>query len=93
MIFSGNLPGDLRSSPLGQPCWFGTDENNPPFLCYGWEPPWGVTIEGVISEEDWVAWDTAFREQAYHLPHYEIDTEDEAFLEENKHLPKVWVGT
>jgi len=51
------LPGAYREAQT--PMWFGSDEENPPFLWASVEPP-GLQVCGVLPPEDWVAWHSAF---------------------------------
>jgi hypothetical protein len=74
-----SLPEYLRRGADGCPYWFGVDEENPPYLWASMEAPFGLQVVGTLMEEDWLAWDAAFREQAQHLPHYEVEAEDAAF--------------
>lgn len=60
-----SLPG-WKDAPDG-PCWYGTDENSPPFLCASVEPP-GLQVAGTLGRAEWLTWDAAFREGAKALP-------------------------
>ncbi len=51
----------------GLPYWYGIDEDNPPFIWASQETP-GLQVYGVISKEDWEAWDIMFRELIKVLP-------------------------
>jgi|GEM_PF-2183895 len=60
-----NLPGASGGSDAL--CWFGDDENVPPFLLAMQEPA-GLRVRGVLPEADWWAWDQRFRDEAAGLP-------------------------
>ena len=52
-----SLPGNYRFAQTAM--WFGSDEENPPFLWASVEPP-GLQVYGVLSLGDWTAWNHAF---------------------------------
>lgn len=62
----GAMPGP-SGLPGGLACWFGDDEDVPPFLSASVEPP-GLQVYGILPEADWGAWDARFRKAAERLP-------------------------
>ena len=67
-------------------------EELPTGLNISMEYPWGMQVYGTVKQSEWQAWHAIFQEDAQHLPHYEVETDDEAFQPENKDRPKVWRG-
>ena len=59
------LPGWQGFTPDGLPSWFGF-EGATPFLHASVEPS-GLQLVGILTVEDWQAWDDAFR---LHLPEF-----------------------
>ena len=59
------LPGWRGFAPDGIPSWFGF-EGSTPFLNASVEPS-GLQVIGILTPEDWQAWDRAFR---LHLPEF-----------------------
>ena len=66
------LPGEVSSDETGLPYWFGTDEENPPYLWASFEPQ-GLQVEGILKLQYWLSWDEVFRTEifALALPIYE----------------------
>jgi hypothetical protein len=54
----------------GVPYWFGPEES-PPFLCASVEPS-GLLVSGILSSEQWLAWDGKFREHLTEFPTFEV---------------------
>jgi hypothetical protein len=65
-----NLPSTRYDKNV--PFWFGTDENNPPYLYVSVEPS-GLQVVGVLPPDDWLKWNESFRKQVEtsSLPTYE----------------------
>jgi hypothetical protein len=47
--------------------WFGENMGDPPCLSASSDFN-GLTVAGILREEDWRAWDRAFQDRASHLP-------------------------
>lgn len=63
-IYAG-LPGAMPHRDAT--CWFGDDEDVPPFLSAS-VAPLGLHVHGMLPEADWWAWDARFRTEAAMLP-------------------------
>jgi len=65
------LPGwqGYGTSGTGEGCpyWFGTNEDDGPCLWGSVESP-GLQIHGVLTPENWAAWNAMFQEQTADLP-------------------------
>jgi hypothetical protein len=55
----------------GLPYWFGVEEDSPPFLWASVEPS-GLLVCGMLTSNQWLAWDTQFRQHLLEFPVYEV---------------------
>ena len=65
------LPEWRQFADEGCPYWFGSDEENPPYLWASVEPS-GLQVHGVLSLKDWEGWDSKFRGLVVSLPRRRI---------------------
>ncbi len=65
-----SLPEFVDYGNCDIPFWFGT-EDSPLFLSASVEPS-GLLVHGRLSAEQWLAWDTKFREHLPEFPTFEV---------------------